>query len=252
MKKIYIHLKGGLGNQLFQYAFYLNLINSGVVVDGFYETYKDDTYDRNLEINKILKMPIETIDSINSESVIIQSEDLNAILTFLESKNEGVFVLDGYFQQYEYVLNSKIENYLNLNIDQIPMTALHIRRSDYGHHGLLPLTYYMHALNLVENSDFYIFSDEFNFSNYFFSKVKGFKGVIKARKETSVSDFCSMISFKNIIMANSSYSWFASYLSSVCSSSKIIYPSDWSLIDQSSPGFNLNWLKVKTKLNQNW
>lgn len=243
-----MNLKGGLGNQLFQYAFYLNLLNHGVQIDGFYESFHADTYERNVEINKLLKKPINITSNIDPNSIKIQCDDLCQILKYLDGVDNGTYLIDGYFQNLEYVVNSKIENHLNFFISQIDKTAIHVRRNDYGHHGLLQKSYYEAALEKLNYPDFYVYSDEYNFSNYVFSSFKGFKGVFKSSPSTTCSDFLNLVSFKNIIIANSTYSWFAAYFGSSILSSKVFYPSHWSLLGNEFPGSKSDWLGIDTLL----
>lgn len=67
MKKICVLLRGGLGNQLFQYAFGLSItkkFNLNIAFDDKYGFRKDKTYKRSVEISDIIKNKCNISDRI--------------------------------------------------------------------------------------------------------------------------------------------------------------------------------------------
>jgi hypothetical protein len=128
------------------------------------------------------------------------------------------------------------------------LTAVHVRRGDYGHHGLLPFKYYVDALNELGRPDFVVFSDEYNLAEYYFGRLPGFKYVVKPNLGDPAMDFCSMLAYKNYIIANSSYSWMAAFLHyKKFKRSTVLYPSIWSAFG-GFPGAPTGWRKIETQL----
>lgn len=126
--------------------------------------------------------------------------------------------LSGYFQSWKYFnKHSEIIKrifYPNINIDKIDKVSIHVRRGDYvnltDHHPLLPLEYYKEAIELL-NDRFLIFSDDIEWCKKNFkvdADISFFEG--------DYNEFYTlhhMASCKAHIIANSSYSWWAAYLS---------------------------------------
>ncbi len=238
-------LKGGLGNQLFQYSFFNLLKRSNLKIDGFYPDYQRDSYGRSIEINKFVN-DVPVYNSIAAGSKIIASENFDVIRDEL-LKNTRSVVIKGYFQRFDYVQASGIETIIKTpNLTQ-ESTALHIRRSDYGHNGVLPVKYDLEALEQLKNPKFVIFTDEPNFALYYFKKVPGLANIFPSTASNACSDFLCLCSHRNIVIANSSYSWFAAYLAHAQIGSTIIAPSKWSL-NGPGPGYSVQWRVIETSL----
>ena len=245
--KIYIRLKGGLGNQLFQYAFGLYLKNYGFSIEGYYADYSRDTYGHDYQLHSIIPQAHITVSKIPESTLLIQSENAEAIKSYILQKAPECVLLEGYFQNVDYIeksgLNQIIESKYNIN----PLTAIHIRRGDYGHHGHLPVSYYTEALQTLGWPPFEIFSDEPNFSEYMFSNIPGFQRVIRPDLDNPAEELIALASHASIIMANSSFSWIASYLAYKNHHSKIIYPKQWAFIGV-APGAYNDWLGIDSDL----
>jgi hypothetical protein len=163
-----ILLKGGLGNQLFQYSFFHLLKKNNLPIHGFYPDYHRDTYGRTLEINKVVD-GVEVFNRPADGSKIFISENFDVIKNELLLSN-GNIVIRGYFQNYGYVKSSGIASIIKTPSITQESTALHIRRGDYGHNGVLPIKYYLEALKMLSQPKFVIFTDEPNFALYYFKK----------------------------------------------------------------------------------
>lgn len=240
-----ILLKGGLGNQLFQYSFFHLLKRNNLPIYGFYPDYHRDTYGRTLEINRFVD-GIEVINRPADGSKIFISESFDAIKNELLLSN-GNIVIKGYFQNYDYVKASGIASIIKTpSITQEP-TALHIRRSDYGHNGLLPIKYYLEALKQLNQPKFVIFTDEPNFALFYFKNVPGLINIFPSNATNACSDFLRLCSHRSIVIANSSYSWFAAHLAHTQRGVKVIAPSKWSL-NGPGPGYSVEWQVIETSL----
>jgi hypothetical protein len=96
----YIYLKGGLGNQLFQYGFAMYLKKRGLKLNGFLENFEGDAFGRRVVIDKVIKGAISVKKLSDVSGVMISSEDYLQIAGYLESdKNLAANVLNGYWQQ---------------------------------------------------------------------------------------------------------------------------------------------------------
>ena len=119
----------------------------------------------------------------------------------------------------------------NDNID-LNSIALHIRRTDYlknNFHKPLSLNYYYNALEQLSKqkdiNKLYIFSDDLQWCKQQF-KYKSLDPEYVSLK-SDIQELYMMSKFKNIIIANSSFSWWAAYLNNL-DNDKIIYcPKNW-------------------------
>lgn len=121
---------------------------------------------------------------------------------------------DQYMQDYRYWEKHKdaIKLYFGGNIGTIDKVAVHVRRGDYVgsdfHADLFKTNYYQRAMQLFPNSNFLVFSDDIEWCK----KQKIFKGCEFSQNTFEIDDLNDMASCKSIIMANSTFSWWAAFL----------------------------------------
>lgn len=160
---------------------------------------------------------------------------------FMQSDREH---FRGYFQTYNYfnqvrnlgisisfnepIFSNTFQNYVR-TIDFENDVAIHIRRGDYLDHtdsiGLLDTQYFLNGLvELKPRANVYIFSDEklpiFQFSNRF-SFVETTNMLVERPIETLVL----MSKFKNIVISNSTFSWWSAILG--LSQKNVVCPYPW-------------------------
>lgn len=223
---IIIKLQGGLGNQLFQYAFGRSL---------------------SVKENKILKLDISNYDSDPLRSYKLRHFNIKERIAFpLEifwskmikrlgfgqsSYLEGYWQSEKYFSDIEdtirreFKLKDPLKNEAQKFSDEIKNTnsvSLHIRRGDYvtndklkGFLQPLPLAYYNEAIEIVEKKidkpHFFVFSDDIAWVkdnlkiNHQVSYVSG--SGIEDHEELALMSQC-----KHNIIANSSFSWWGAWL----------------------------------------
>lgn len=123
--------------------------------------------------------------------------------------------LNGFFQSAAY-----FDDYRELVLDtlqlkpteQIDAIAIHVRRGDYlqykEKHPVLPMSYYHQAIEFFPGEKFLVFTDDYKWC---FDNIvrRGVKVVIP---ENPMKDLLKMASCKQVITANSSYSWWAAYV----------------------------------------
>lgn len=245
--KIYIRLKGGLGNQLFQFAFGLYLNKIGLPIIGYHADYSHDTYGHDFQLHNIIPNDKIFICNIPDSTILIQSESAESIKKYITEQSPKSVLIDGYFQNVNYVEQSELNKIIKRKTDVNPLTAIHIRRGDYGHHGHLPIIYYTEALSHLGLPDFEVFSDEPNFSEYMFSRVPGFQRVIRPNIKNPSDELVSLAAHASVVMANSSFSWMASYLAYKNYNSGIVFPKPWSFIGE-APGAFQDWHSIDSRL----
>jgi hypothetical protein len=217
-------IQGGLGNQLFQWAYGKSLSvknNTELRLDlSFYQNQIGNT-PRQFDLYNfpnITKLN-SVIDTNNSIPVI---DDFN----YKEIKyNDHLnYYLNGYWQSEKYFLDISeiikkelsIDDKTNQNLLKYingDTVSLHIRRTDYvtsnGYHPVLPIEYYNLALEIIEKYDtLLIFSDDINWCKENLS----FKNMVFIENQTNIEDLWLMSLCKHNVIANSSFSWWGAWL----------------------------------------
>jgi hypothetical protein len=258
---VIVRLKGGIGNQLFQFAF-----GRAVALERKEELYFDLTY---LTENPLKFIPrdfkltflndYELIDNLTVLQVntwynqghvayLTDSFPKTSILAVLHQKETKAVLLDGYYQDEFYFLNH--QDYIRREITELldyhlqisdaaielrPDTdnhvAVHVRRGDYNLpetlkvHGICDIDYYAEAIQTIKsklsNPHFYLFSDDVQEINAIFRQLLDpveMTNISACIKESGLRDkdlieMAIMSRCKHFIIANSSFSWWTSYLS---------------------------------------
>tara|TARA_R110000796_G_scaffold159291_1_gene276056 strand:+ start:268 stop:984 length:717 start_codon:yes stop_codon:yes gene_type:complete len=208
---------GWLGNQMFQYA------------ATFAESKKVGTscsFPEN-------KPNLFTHFLLSSETIAYTQGEAYKESTFhyTELPHKNDITLFGYFQSEKYFLEYKeeLKAEFTLRNHKYPETlddeyiGIHVRRGDYlkhpDCHPTCSMEYYEKALSLLPNKPVKVFSDDYDWC------CKNFKG---DRYEISngdfIEDFELLSKCSYHIIANSSFSWWAAWLSN---SKKVIAPKRW-------------------------
>lgn len=263
---IKILIYGGLGNQLFQFAFgeslkitYKNLEVKYIDLTKFAPTKR--MWELGfLKINpqRISKREIITIffrRIINAQLNKFSSKFLyfgiindNQYEYIHEYLNKGrSFIIDGYWQSEEYFLKHKVDIKNILNINSKPLSnkekrkfkkvAVHIRLGDYinskqgrDNHLICDINWYKKAINYLKDYDrellFTIFSDNKELVKNQFKNYSNLEINQSDYSKNAYEDLYEMATFDHFIISNSSYSWWASYLGEK-ENSIIIAPKYW-------------------------
>jgi hypothetical protein len=267
---------GRLGNQMFQYSALVNIakknkldyyINSPKIelLECFDLPVKINSY-YNPNVSSPNKFSMCTIKDPCSIEVSI-GEYSNLFSTNFDKKfydinhdNKsliGFFQNFNYFKEYENTLRSHFvfkkniyqicKNYFTQRFFNTKTLSLHIRRTDYLESSVLnslPLDYYENALKHFDSSlPVLVFSDDTDWceSQSMFSDER----FIIMRSNNTYIDLCLMSLCDYHIIANSSFSWWGSWLSK---SKKTICPKQWFSSNYShldSDGLRLNkWISI--------
>jgi hypothetical protein len=261
MKKIQVQLQGGLGNQLFIWAMAHELAQShGVKVRIVYVRDKYQRLDRLPELahllqncshsitlheSKTLGLIFRILDKVSGESrtagtVLSRILGIYSCKTSYEIpsfKRKLPRVLRGYFQATHMVeknssiLSAELENtlqsYRNTKVTHSAL-AVHVRRGDTlkisKSWGILSAEYY---LKIIKNSkSLVICTDEARELKDFTSKFP--KATILTPDDVNIWETLWVLSTsKELVMANSTLSWWAAWIKLNKDKSSVYFPKPW-------------------------
>jgi len=259
---LFVHLQGGLGNQLFIYF----------AAKYFEEKFNKKIYFISGNKSKLFSVGIKSFENeivlpklicriliiflsklskyAHMKKYIYFSKDIG--YENIEKEIKDILFISGYFQSYYFVENtisaqsikneliSELKSYKSLfeQIDFTNSVALHIRRGDYNlpknnFFGMLSSKYYQSALNKLYKfggfENLYLFSD---------SKISvNFKDALTVKYNLKIIDttvfeklddlatFALLTHFNSCVISNSTFSWWAGYLGH--HSKNIVAPSKW-------------------------
>lgn len=275
-RQVIIKIFGGLGNQMFQYAFGRSLshaLNLPLKADITFQNNKQKSSNyRRYELSyfklslaiakpneiplnkepliyKLLgfKIPKQPVTRIKEN--LLYRYDTELLSSLMKSTNS--LYLDGYWQSYKYFDNirqdllndftpkgnlSKSQSELISLIKKSNSVAIHIRRGDYvsnpkanAHHGLCSVDYFKSAVDYitgkVSDAQFFIFSDDIDWCKGNL-QIEGDVTYIIPDEVTPTVDLHMMSQCRHFIISNSSFSWWAAWLS-VHADKIVIAPRDW-------------------------
>ncbi|MBR3515548.1 MAG: alpha-1,2-fucosyltransferase [Lachnospiraceae bacterium] len=195
----------------------------------FYYTY--NPFLKKLKTNRIMKRL-----AIGLKTKIYKEENHLGFDKRVFEEKENIY-FDGYWQNYRYfdeyrkelteIIKLKEPDAIREFQDEIEKNnsvSIHIRRGDYVSVGWeIPMQYYLDALELLKSKTTcsklvaYVFSDDIDYAREFLEKSVGEDIIIKYMDYTNenkvVYDMYLMSCCKYNIIANSTYSWWAAYLS---------------------------------------
>ena len=278
MKRASIHLKGGFGNQIFQYciANYLRKNNYKVTIDtNFYEedfqqnnnTPREIVFDPNLlgfkKISNLYRLFLKILRKANSLEIKFFTYGFFKGYDFNEENMKDFNEFDGYWQNTK--LLSYNREFIKNTLENIPLiknalssarqsnnSLIHIRRRDYIQMGEeLNTLFYKKSLDYLENNiaqfKFDVFTDDYEWvkSQQIFEKAENIYSE-KDFNNDPVKTFAKMCSYNNFIVGNSTFSLIAAFM--VESSSSIIIIADPWFRKIKHPGFEFeNWIKIENK-----
>ncbi len=257
-----IKLCGGIGNQLFQYAFGRVQMANGIDVRydvSWFKKYEEirpyrlGKFNINLKLGPFLKQ--KTIIEGGCDLDLLKVDNCNfsgywQYLAYYDQSGILPTLRNEFYVREEFYTS----DYLNLRkqIIEVPSVSIHVRRGDYiGADPTLfqiqPLSYYFKALSHVKGNLF-IFSDDLPwckeyFKEDYFSRQITFVGLV------DYLDFDLMRLCESNIICSSSFSWWAAYLND--NPKKIVVaPERWIVGAINEPRYNnkihypKSWIKI--------
>jgi hypothetical protein len=281
-----VNIIGGLGNQLFQYAFYhyLEMNNHDVKIDdSYYDTYR---FHNGFELIKAFKLHprLATKDEVNefihgfqrSKNIIVffkkrlfdkfDIQFLKDTVVKWEYKNplKNRLLLDlkkayliGYWSREQYFkeIRESLVNKLQFRLDHPLETgnleileelksdstiAIHVRGGDYSDLARLQKQYYIHAIQkikeITEVKQIIVFTNDKQFTRNLLGQIS-YKIVENNQGDRSFIDMYLMSNASNLIIANSTFSWWAAYLNRTAR--VVVYPSVFEHISDFE-----NWIRI--------
>lgn len=155
-------------------------------------------------------------------------------MAYIYSQMKRGVITDIYVQNPVYFdyYRDDIKNLFGDGIGNMDKVAIHVRRAgnplnkdepkycdNSFYVDLCKTDYYQKAMGLFPNEKFIVFSDDIEWCK----KQEMFKNCSFSEGHTEIEDMNLMAGCKAIIMANSSFSWWAAYLSN----GKIVAPKAW-------------------------
>lgn len=242
---IFVRITGGLGNQMFQYAFARALQARGEKVVLQWHGHRTKSRHNGCELDDVFETPLSRKIRVANESPLLNARAWFARKTgrrrepknigynpeFLDA-NKGY--LDGYWQTEKYFsdmaetirddfrfkpLTGAKNLELEKRISSEPCVSIHVRRGDYVNHpglgGICTADYYRHALERLDAAHSaatrIVFSDDIPFCREFLASQDAVF-VDWNRGEDSWMDMALMSRCTHHIIANSSFSWWGAWL----------------------------------------
>ncbi len=275
-------ITGGLGNQMFQYACARNIQlekNEEKLLINTY-LYRKDTYGRRYSLDSCnISNDVETVEykaygfklvggiANIAENIVYSIAKYFGVYMWKSRKYRNLdcvgdkVVLYGYFQSEKYFIHNadKIKKELKISkaisttncewlnrIQNVNAVCLHIRRGDYLREGMVVCdkNYYLSAIDYmkehVQNPVFFIFSDDMSWVKENYSDESF---VFVDNNNPDYEELRLMYNCKHFILSNSSFSWWAQYLSD--NDEKIVIaPSKWMPGDPFYDIYMDNWIII--------
>ncbi|WP_298883518.1 alpha-1,2-fucosyltransferase [uncultured Polaribacter sp.] len=266
---IIVRIVGGLGNQMFQYAYARALSLKGHNVTLDISKFKKYKLHGGYQLDKY-KIDLNLADSFSTflgKIGLKKSKKEKSLLFEKELKSlKGNEYLKGYFQTEKYFkeiretllkefkinqpLSEQTNKIANLILTSKNSCSLHIRRGDYisdkkanSVHGTCNLEYYKNAIKIIENkysnSSFFVFSDDLSWTK---ENLQIKDAVFVDVKSIPHEDMYLMSLCNNNITANSSFSWWGAWLNQN-ENKTVIAPKQW-FVNKKNEIACQNWLKI--------
>lgn len=290
-KRPKIILMGGLGNQLFQYAFgilirernKIDVYFSDSLVDGksvLGSTPRTFSLDGLIEKHSLVRTSKAYLLISRFWSVIFRNHFLRegqSDLDFSNKVSNRASLILGYFQNWAIVeevwpilrnkmlASSRFSSVLT-NDGQSKYLAVHIRLGDYRtldsaalHHGVTDISYYLEAIERLSQitnfEEIRLISDEpeLAFSS-FMSYYKGLIPVVDASKTDEVADLVTIANARGVVMSNSTFSWWGAWIAHKERNALVVMPDPWFVGTSGNP-VTLGvpgWLILSRKMSTDW
>lgn len=265
-RKMFLVIKGGLGNQMFQAAFgqiiknkikceieYISFTKSARVSREWalscfgINASEISTYKKLLVLLAVwIKRKLIKININFPSGIIIDYHKPN---TLISQSIKSAFIVDGYWQSYTYFHNNRAELIQLFDFpsaaefpipipEDLPKIAIHVRRGDYvtdpiakKNHLVCDINWYRDAWNLMRkftpnNSIVLIFSDDIAWAKNNINFDPSFLYIPNDPNKEPWVDMSLMKSCDHFIVSNSSFSWWGAYLGEK-TNSIVIAPKFW-------------------------
>jgi len=252
-----VRLMGGLGNQLFQYAFGRQMQENGIVVRYDISNFGKSKHREYMLGNFLLELAFSPF--VGAQTITDSKHRPTFDLSYQKMDGKNFF---GYWQYMEYfkdilpMLQREVwlkeqvhtEEYYAL-LEQIRLEnsiGVHIRRDDYLTSDTiptLPFSYYARAISMVDGP-LYIFSDDIAWCKRHFIEDYFDRKITFVHLQYYL-DFELLRLCKHQIIANSTFSWWAALLNT--NPDKVVVTPDFWItrLDRAKRNnFPADWIKL--------
>jgi hypothetical protein len=254
---VVVKLQGGLGNQMFQYAFgknISNITNRKLILDLSFLNRRDlgsDFVYRNYDLDIFNFKDVLVVDNYNDNyELIVENfdpnstiESINRIIKQITLSSSNTIYLDGYwsspqyFNKIDFIFNNECltqSKDLLFNILNTNSVMLNIRRADFlnnNFHGTYGKEYLLKGIKKLKSYftdlNFFIFSDDVAWCEENLYDIPNSIIVTHEHKGDKFYNYLLLMSqCKHFIIPNSTFAWWAAYLSKN-KTKKVLYPEIW-------------------------
>lgn len=251
-----VQILGGLGNQMFQYAFYKSLKKHGKEVKADAHVCRKYLRHHGYELDRVFGIQLDEITKRESKKYRESSDVLKEQRQFqvdpeIRNLQEGYLVgywqNPGYFESIAKEMRSEFSEFKKIDRKNLKFleelsgkntVSLHVRRGDFvkkesaakRHGGIATLQYYQNAIeyidNRIEKPVFVVFSDDIKWCKLNLTLPETSLFVNWNKGKRSYRDMFLMSRCQHNIIANSSFSWWGAWLNE--NKNKIIVaPNKW-------------------------
>lgn len=277
-----VEIVGGLGNQMFCYAFSIYLGKGSHL--GFSKIRIDKNHN-GYELERIFGIEPTFIDKLLTKfyekekyrhrifkSISEQNEfEYDAMIKMVHSSRIKYYI--GYWQNEGYLLpierrlremfhfdrskfSFETSQMTQIIENEINSVSIHVRRGDYYsnpqalavHGNICDIAYYERAIKAmqqrVENARFYVFSDDPQWVKAHFGSLENATYIDWNNSIDSWQDMALMSFCAHHIIANSSFSWWGAWLATPNLGKVVIAPTKWLNTTTSTSILPKNWIKI--------
>jgi hypothetical protein len=260
--KVFISVFGGLGNQLFQAAFGVAVeARFGVEVRYLADPTATDIFGRGYMLDHFPALAGKIGTVAEAEGLPVYGDQGVDEASLGQALSEGGdLVFTGYWQNERYFFGQDDVIAAALRLDPAPevvaqgnhlrasgLIGMHVRRSEYGHHGLAMAAYYRTAIAQIRRetgpAPVACFSDEPLFCEFVFRDVPDLT-VMRSASDDPLRDFYLLSRCRHFAIANSSFSWWSAWIGAEAFS--IVYaPLPWCAFDPTLNPVPKRWRAIE-------
>jgi len=251
---VFVTLSGGLGNQMFQIATTYAYAKRN---KGNFKILSRKMYDdgRPLYWNSVLNKCIKYLVNEIPENLEVWKETQELTYCHIPQLKQNGIYIQGYLQTPKYFLEADIiddlkymfstsqdvmeiisKKYKYLLENKNRVVVVHARRTDYlrnqdiiNFHGPLTNDYYIRAINEMSKSIhrpiYLLVSDDNSFWKPLIAEIEELESNYILYENDEIITLGLLQQFNNFIIANSTFSWWAAWLSN--NPKRVIAPSKW-------------------------
>lgn len=276
-KPVIVRLKGGIGNQLFQYALYMSLkrrnldviFEKSLLIDDSIESSidkifrLDDVSSMRVSRYDLRRLALIILNRIGIKKTSLMNYILDERMEFDVLSPKPNSILEGYWQNLSYFqgLEAEFDRLIHVDNLYLPLDksffinfeavknintlVIHIRKSDYMFNSILcsyDEGYFYRAINQFENiKEIIVFTDDIEWVN---GHLKNLKYTLL--KNTPEIDLLLMAHAVNLIISNSTFSWWSAHLYRTKISKKVVVPDKWFKDERYNfNAYHDSWIRVK-------